>query len=113
MEHPVLQQIGAGTGEIAEQGKPTDLLHVPEEVDLLEAHRRDAGSRADDEDRPARPRAVGEEFPEEVIGRIAVKTVHPHRRGNQGHVIDDGTDDADDQDDDILTPDCKIQPLRQ
>jgi hypothetical protein len=53
VQQPVLDDVGGGAGEIAEQSKAADAPDVPEELDLLQPHRGDACRRADDQDQSA------------------------------------------------------------
>lgn len=73
-----LQQIHPGACKVADQRQAADFFHVPEEVDLLQAHGGDAGRRADDQDRTAGAGAVGKELPQEVVGREIAQAVHAH-----------------------------------
>jgi hypothetical protein len=109
----ILEQVSAGTGEIADERQAADFFHVPEEVNLLQAHGGHARRRADDQDRAAGPGTVGQELPKEVVGRVLRQAIHAHGGRHQGHVIHNGTDQADDQHDHILPPYRLIQPLRQ
>src|SRR5574343_676930 len=105
--------VGSGTAKVADQSQSADLLDVPEELNPLQAHRGDAGCRTDDQDGAAGAGAIGEEFPQEVISREVGQAVHAHRGGDQRYVVDDGTDQADDQHDNVLAADAVVQPLRQ
>ena len=110
LHQPELHEIDRGTGQITCGRKPRDAAHVPDEPDLLDSHRGDAGSGADDEDRTARSSTIGDEFPEEGIHRILRERVHTHGCRDQRHIVDDRAQETQQQDDDVLPTDRTIKP---
>ena len=48
-----------------------------------------------------------------MIGRVGGLVIHPHRRGNQRHVVHNCADHADDQDDQVEPANVVVEPLRE
>jgi hypothetical protein len=103
MDHFKLHYINNYSGKIAKCCKPTDLFCVPEKMDFLEAHGGNTGSRADDQHGTAGSGTIGNKLPQKAIGRIGRHIVHSHGGGNQWHIIDNGAQYADEDNDDVLT----------
>ena len=74
-------------------------------VSAVGPERRDACGRADDQDRSAGAGAVSDELPQETVRWILGQAVHAHRRRHQRHVVDDGADQPERNDDDVFAPD--------
>ncbi len=87
MQQAVLHDIDYGTGEVPQDGEPSDFACIPKELDVLHSHRCDSRSRTNDQNGAACTGAVGDELPQEAVGRVLVQSVHAHRSRNQRHVV--------------------------
>ena len=58
------QQVDTGTGQVAQQNRQGEAFQVVTERNLLHAHHRNAGCRADNQEAASRNGAVGQEGPE-------------------------------------------------
>ncbi len=110
MQQVVLQHVDSRAGEVADKSQGSNLLRVPHEVDLLQTHRRHAGSRPDDQDGATSAGAVRHELPQEAVRWVLVQAVHAHGGSDQRDVVHDGADQADEQHNDLLTTNRLIEP---
>src|SRR5690349_10608811 len=109
----VLQDVHDSTGEITQEGQAGNLTYVPDEMNSLDPHRGYASSRSDNQNRPSGSSAIGNELPQKTVCRILRQAVHTHRGSYERYVIDDGTKQAEEQDDDLLCSHQAIQPLSE
>ena len=109
----ILDDVHCSAPEIAKEGKAANSFQVPKEFDPLQAHRGDARSRADDEDRSACTCTVREEFPQKAVLRMLAQRKHSHRRRNERNVVDDCADDPKDQHDNVKAADRLVEPFRE
>ncbi len=89
----ILKDIYQGTSQITYQSNPSDALHVPDEIDLLDTHGSNTSSRTNDEDATTRTSTVGQHLPEVVVHWEAV---HTHGTSHQRHIVHDAGEDTDD-----------------
>ena len=70
----MLEYIDCYPGNVAEQSEQADVLEIPDDIDVLEAHSHDTCGGADDDDASAGTCAVCKHMPErsvhEEVGEI-------------------------------------------
>lgn len=86
------EPVANDTCDVTYESNPGDVLHIPAEGNLLQAHYYYTSSTTDNQHRTTDTGTVGEQLPEDAIhSHIAngCHRIHSHTSGYQRHIVND------------------------